>query len=72
VFSLVSGWVMFFKRRKAGTFGLPKLLPGAWRATPVAAWIAAAIMCAAMPLLAVSAACVVALEMVLHLRQRRA
>jgi uncharacterized iron-regulated membrane protein len=64
--------LMFFKRRKAGTFGLPKLLPGAWRATPVAAWIAAAIMCAAMPLLAVSAACVVALEMVLHLRQRRA
>jgi uncharacterized iron-regulated membrane protein len=71
LFSLVSGWTMFFKRRKAGTSGLPKLLPGAWHATPVAAWISAAVMCAAMPLLAVSAACVVVLEAVLYVRQRR-
>jgi uncharacterized iron-regulated membrane protein len=71
VFSLVSGWIMFFKRRKAGTSGLPKLLPGAWRSTPIGAWIAAAIMCAAMPLLAISAALLVALEVGLHVRQGR-
>lgn len=72
VFSLVSGWIMFFKRRKAGTSGLPKLLPGAWRATPVAAWLSAAIMCLVMPLLALSAALVVALEILLHYRKRSA
>ncbi len=72
VFSLVSGWIMFFKRRKAGTSGLPKLLPGAWRATPVAAWLSAAIMCFVMPLLALSAAFVLALEILLHYRKRGA
>jgi uncharacterized iron-regulated membrane protein len=71
VFSLVSGWIMFFKRRKAGTSGLPKLLPGAWRSTPIGAWIAAAIMFVAMPLLAISAALIVALEVVLHVRLSR-
>lgn len=68
VFSLGSGWMMYFKRRKAGTSGLPKLLPGAWRSTPVAAWLGAAILCIAMPLLALSAAAIVALEILLHYR----
>lgn len=31
LFSLVSGWVMFFKRRQASSAFLPALLPGAWR-----------------------------------------
>lgn len=69
VFSLASGWIMFFKRRKAGMSGLPKLLPGTWRSAPFGAWIAAAIMCVTMPLLALSAAFIVVLEVGLHVRQ---
>jgi uncharacterized iron-regulated membrane protein len=72
LFSLVSGWVMFFKRRRASAFGLPKLLPGAWRATPPAALLAAIGLCALMPLLAWSAAAVIAIEAALGWRQRRA
>ncbi|CAH0258237.1 hypothetical protein SRABI118_03145 [Massilia sp. Bi118] len=72
LFSLVSGWVMFFKRRRAGALGLPKLLPGAWRAAPPAAVLVAVGMCALMPLLAWSAAVVIAIEAALHWRQRGA
>ena len=71
VFSLLSGWIMFFKRRKAGTFGLPKLLPGAWRAAPAAFWIVALLLCAIMPLLALSASVVAALEILLHHKNRK-
>ncbi|HTH44216.1 MAG TPA: PepSY-associated TM helix domain-containing protein [Oxalicibacterium sp.] len=66
VFSLVSGWVMFFKRRKMGMPALPKLLPGAWRSLPPAAWIVAALLCVAMPLLACSAALLAIVEWRLH------
>jgi uncharacterized iron-regulated membrane protein len=62
LFSLVSGWVMFFKRRKNGTFGLPKLLPGAWRSMPLLAYPIGVAMCVTMPLLALSAAGVLVLE----------
>jgi uncharacterized iron-regulated membrane protein len=65
VFSLVSGWVMFFKRRRTGTFGLPGLLPSAWKSMSPAMWIVAASLCVAMPLLAISAAMVLVLELVL-------
>ena len=68
VFSLISGWVMFFKRRKTGVFGLPKLLPGAWKSMPAGAWISALMMFALMPVLAVSAAFLAALEICLHYR----
>ena len=68
VFSLTSGWIMFFKRRKTGAFGLPKLLPGAWKSMPAGAWISALIMFALMPVLAVSATFLAALEMFLHYR----
>ncbi len=66
LFSLASGWVMFFKRRQAGSFGLPRLLPGAWKSASIGAWITAAILCIAMPLLALSAALVVMLEITLR------
>jgi len=62
LFSLVSGWVMFFKRRRSGQLGLPKLLPGAWRAAPVG-WVALGVgLCVLMPLLALSALILVVLE----------
>lgn len=72
LFSLVSGWVMFFQRRRAGALGLPKLLPGAWRAAPPAGVALGIGMCALMPLLAWSAAVVIAIEAALGWRQRRA
>lgn len=62
LFSLVSGWVMYFKRRARGLQGLPRLVPGAWRSTPMGAIVAAALLCAVMPLLAWSAIVVAALE----------
>jgi len=71
LFSLVSGWTMFFKRRRAGLAGLPKLLPGAWRAAPPAAVALAIGLCALMPLLALSAAGLAALEAALVWRRRR-
>lgn len=66
LFSLVSGWMMFFKRRKTGTSGLPKLLPGAWRSASSVFGIVTLLMCTIMPLLALSAAVVAALEILLH------
>jgi len=68
---LVSGWVMYLKRGRQGALGLPPLLPGAWRSLPVAAWATAAVLFLAMPLLALSAIGVAAVEAVLALRRRR-
>ncbi|MGK5037139.1 PepSY-associated TM helix domain-containing protein [Janthinobacterium sp. LB3P118] len=65
LFSLVSGWVMFFKRRLPGSLGLPKLLPGAWTSPSALAWGLAAAMCALMPLLLISACMLMLLELVL-------
>ncbi len=66
LFSLVSGWLMYFKRRAPGTLGLPKLLPGAWRALTPGLWLSALALCALMPLLAVSAALVLLCEWLLR------
>lgn len=71
LFSLVSGWAMFFKRRRAGLAGLPKLVPGAWRAVLPAAVALGIGLCALMPLLAVSALLVAALEAALGWRRYR-
>ncbi|GAA4013023.1 PepSY-associated TM helix domain-containing protein [Actimicrobium antarcticum] len=68
LFSLVSGWVMFFRRRRPGSIGLPRLLPGAWRSASVTGWITAAVLCLLMPLMALSAACLVLLECAILLR----
>jgi uncharacterized iron-regulated membrane protein len=69
LFSLVSGWVMFFKRRRAGLFGLPKLLPGAWRAVPAFALVLGAALCALLPLLALTALPLLALDALAARRQ---
>ena len=65
LFSLVSGWVMFFKRRPPGSLGLPRLLPGAWTAPSALAWLVAAGMCALMPLLLISGCMLMLLELLL-------
>jgi uncharacterized iron-regulated membrane protein len=71
LFSLVSGWVMFFKRRKAGLSALPRLLPVAWRSMPLVAWVAVLLMCAVMPLLALSAPLIALVEWRLYVRRTR-
>jgi uncharacterized iron-regulated membrane protein len=72
LFSLVSGWVMFALRHRRGVAVLPRLLPGAWTAMPVGGWVAGALLLLAMPLFALSAAGVVALEIALAWRARAA
>jgi uncharacterized iron-regulated membrane protein len=55
LFSLASGWVMFFKRRAAGANVWPVVLPGAWRSVSLWAWLGGVFMLLAMPVLAASA-----------------
>ncbi len=70
LFSLVSGWAMFFRRRRGGGPGLPKLLPGAWRSAPPATVVLGIGLCLLMPLLALSVAVLAALELGLAQRAR--
>ena len=64
LFSIVSGWVMFFQRRRLGLLGLPKLAPGAWRSLSPMAWVWTLVLAVAMPLLALSGAAVALIELV--------
>lgn len=66
LFCLLSGWLMFWRRRRPGTLGLPRLLPGAWRAAPPAAWGMALLLGLAMPLFALSGAALLLLELLLR------
>jgi uncharacterized iron-regulated membrane protein len=72
LFSLVSGWVMFFKRRQASSAFLPALLPGAWRSVSPWAVLGGAFMLVAMPVLAMSAVPLAMLEAWLGWRRSRA
>jgi len=70
LFSLVSGWVMLVQRYRQGAALLPRLMPGAWTSMPLAGWALAALLCVALPLLAASAAVVLAIEALLGWRRR--
>ena len=72
LFSLLSGWVMYFKRRRSEGLGLPALLPGAWRAASPLALLGTLALCALLPLLAVSAGVVLVLEALVLRRARPA
>ena len=76
LFSLVSGWVMLFKRKRTERRGLPvllpALLPGSWRAASPLASAGALALCALLPLLAISAAVVLVLECLVLGRARPA
>ena len=54
LFSLVSGWTMFFKRWKRGQPAFPPSIPGAWRYASWWFWPMGAVLMLAMPLLAVT------------------
>ena len=72
LFSIVTGWVMYFQRRALGLVGLPKLLPGAWRSVSPWAGLGGLVMLVSMPLLASSAALVVLVEIWMGWRTRKA
>ena len=72
LFSIISGWVMYFQRRALGLVGLPKLLPGAWRCVSPWAGLGGLVMLVAMPLFAASAVVVVLAEIWLGWRASKA
>lgn len=72
LFSLGSGWVMYFKRRAQGLRGLPAVARDAWKSVSPWAWGGALLMLVAMPLLALSSIAVAGIECLLLLRSRRA
>jgi uncharacterized iron-regulated membrane protein len=69
LFSLISGWVMYFKRRQSGTFGLPRLAHGWWTAAAAPA-AAAVALCLLMPMLAVATVVVLLIELLLRITPR--
>ena len=69
LFSITSGWVMYFKRRKQGLNGMPAVMKGAWKSVPWEAWLGGTFMMVTMPLLAMSAAMVVLIEGVIALKR---
>lgn len=66
LFSLISGWVMYLRRRTSGSFSFPRLLPGAWKSPTAWMWSTAIVLLVLMPLLAVSAASIVVFELASH------
>jgi uncharacterized iron-regulated membrane protein len=71
LFSLVSGWAMFFKRWKRGQPLFPPSMPGAWRYVRVWSWPVGAFMLLAMPLLAATAVPIALVEAVVAWRSGR-
>jgi uncharacterized iron-regulated membrane protein len=71
LFSLLSGWVMFFKRRQKGLPAMPRLLPGAWKSLSVPFWLTSLLLFIAMPLLALSAVFVGLAETIFHVARNR-
>ena len=71
LFSLVTGWVMVYKRWAAGASIWPALLPGTWRSVSPWAWLGGAFMLLTMPVLAMSAVPVVLFEAFASWRKQR-
>ncbi|MEC5217870.1 putative iron-regulated membrane protein [Actimicrobium sp. GrIS 1.19] len=63
LFSVASGWVIFFGRWRAGAALMPRWLPGTLTSVPLAGWIALLALCALMPLLAITVVLVALLEL---------
>ena len=71
LFSLLSGWVMYFRRARSGGLGLPALLPDAWKAASPLALLGGVALCALLPLLAISAGMVLLLDWAILQRAER-
>jgi uncharacterized iron-regulated membrane protein len=77
LFSLVSGWVMYWKRRSASSRGgsisgrwLPPLLPGAWQAGRMPVAVTGVVLCIGMPVLAVAVVLVMVAELLPRVGQK--
>ncbi|MES2757120.1 MAG: PepSY-associated TM helix domain-containing protein [Pseudomonadota bacterium] len=70
LFTLISGWVMYFERRQPGTFGLPRLAQGTSKEAlaPAAAIL---VLCVLMPVLAVATLAILFIELLLRLIRHR-
>lgn len=66
LFSLCSGWMMFYQRYQRGQTLLPKLLPGALRRMSFGMFATMIILCMVMPVLACVVLVVLALELFLQ------
>lgn len=71
VWWLVSGWVMFLKRKRQGFLGLPRWQPGALRTVPGPAWLTALVLLPVMPVWAWSVGAVCLVEVMLAWRGLR-
>jgi len=71
LFSLASGWTMFFQRWRRGEAIFPPSVPGAWRHVRLWSWPAGAALMLAMPLLAATAVPVALAEASAAWRARR-
>lgn len=71
LFSLVSGWVMYFKRPRKRWIDLPRLLPGAWRSPSLLSLMVSVALIAMMPLLALSSALILTIEFAIGLHNTR-
>jgi hypothetical protein len=71
MWGLISGWVMFFKRKRQGVLGLPRLMPEAWRSVPLLAWLIGLALLPAMPVWAWSAGAICLIEVWLIWRSSR-
>ncbi len=68
LFSLISGWMMYFKRPRGISFFLPPILPGSLRALPVSVWVVLVLLLALLPMLAISFVVVSVIEVCIYWR----
>ncbi|HEY0062537.1 MAG TPA: PepSY-associated TM helix domain-containing protein [Telluria sp.] len=71
LFSLVSGWVMYFKRRQPGRVSLPRMPKGAWAQSAIKLTVYTVLACTGMPVLTTIVAVVIALEYLLGRQTRK-
>ena len=69
LFSLITGWIMVWKRKRAGLAALPRLRDRAWRAAPWPLWVITPAMMWLMPLFLVTSPLVAVIEVVLSRRR---
>ena len=71
LFSLVTGWIMVWKRKRTGLAALPRLQPDAWKRAPWLLWVVTPALMWLMPLLLITIPVVALIEGLLHVSLRR-
>jgi uncharacterized iron-regulated membrane protein len=65
IFSLISGWTMFFNRFKGDSFFIPPVHIGSWRGIPISIWLLALALLCLIPLLVIGFAFIIFAEAIL-------